>query len=70
MGGWNEGSAKYSRLAATPALRKQLGQNLVAFMKKWGFDGFDLDWEYPGSREGSNPQIDKVSLYTIINYNL
>ncbi|XP_011310399.1 acidic mammalian chitinase [Fopius arisanus] len=53
IGGWNEGSAKYSQMAAKPASRERFADNVVKFVKKWGFDGFDVDWEYPGQRGGS-----------------
>lgn len=61
MGGWNEGSERYSEVAADPKLRKNMVNSVVDFVNTWGFDGFDLDWEYPGIRDGSNPTIDKVS---------
>ncbi|XP_008210082.1 probable chitinase 2 [Nasonia vitripennis] len=53
IGGWKEGSAKYSRVAANPNLRKRFVENVVAFVKKYNFDGFDVDWEYPAQRDGS-----------------
>ncbi|XP_074029263.1 acidic mammalian chitinase-like [Leptinotarsa decemlineata] len=59
MGGWNEGSSKFSQVARNPELRKRLALNVLAFLKQWKFDGFDLDWEYPGFRDGSNPAIDR-----------
>ncbi|KAG5881304.1 hypothetical protein JTB14_016175 [Gonioctena quinquepunctata] len=59
MGGWNEGSSTYSRVAASEKLRTAMARNVVRFIEQWGFDGFDLDWEYPGSREGSHPKLDK-----------
>lgn len=53
IGGWNEGSEKYSTVASSSAKRKKLISDAVSFLQTYGFDGFDLDWEYPGSRGGS-----------------
>lgn len=53
MGGWNEGSERYSRVVRDPTLRYQLVTSLLAFVNKWTFDGVDFDWEYPAQRGGS-----------------
>ncbi|XP_049812389.1 chitinase-3-like protein 1 isoform X1 [Schistocerca nitens] len=53
IGGWNEGSATYSAVMNNAALRQKFVQNVVNFVKTYGFDGFDLDWEYPANRGGS-----------------
>ncbi|KOC59780.1 Chitotriosidase-1 [Habropoda laboriosa] len=53
MGGWNEGSIKYSQMASNPAIRSRFVQNVVNFLKTYNFDGFDLDWEYPNQRGGN-----------------
>ena len=53
IGGWNEGSKKYSEMAADSERRKRFVESSVAFCKEHNFDGLDLDWEYPGKRGGS-----------------
>lgn len=52
IGGWNEGSAKYSQVVSNDALRHKFVNNVVQFVKKHKFDGFDVDWEYPNQRGG------------------
>lgn len=48
IGGWNDSAGdKYSRLVNDPAARKKFTTHVVEFIEKYGFDGLDLDWEYP-----------------------
>ncbi|RZB39534.1 Glyco hydro 18 domain containing protein [Asbolus verrucosus] len=65
MGGWNEGSEKYSKVAADPEKRAVLVQSALGYVKEHGFDGFDFDWEYPGQR-GGDPDIDPANYVTIL----
>ncbi|KAK2709088.1 hypothetical protein QYM36_012939 [Artemia franciscana] len=48
LGGWNDSLGnKYSLLVNDPEARKKFVKNAVEFVEKYGFDGLDLDWEYP-----------------------
>ncbi|XP_066157317.1 probable chitinase 10 [Euwallacea fornicatus] len=48
IGGWNDSQGdKYSRLVNDPSARRRFIEHIVKFLDKWGFDGLDLDWEYP-----------------------
>ncbi|CAN7937947.1 unnamed protein product [Ixodes hexagonus] len=54
LGGWTDsGSDKYSRLCASAADRKAFVTDSVAFLKRYGFDGLDIDWEYPNCPQGN-----------------
>lgn len=64
IGGWNEGSSKYSDMAGNPGARQTFVSSVVDFLGKHGFDGLDLDWEYPTQR-GGRPE-DKQNFATLI----
>lgn len=65
LGGWYEGSEKYSDMARNPTYRKNFVESVVAFLQKYDFDGLDLDWEYPGSRLG-DPRVDKSNYLELV----
>ena len=48
IGGWTW-SKNFSEAAATPQSRDAFVTSCVDFMKQYGFDGIDVDWEYPVS---------------------
>jgi len=64
IGGWNEKSKQYSEMAESAAHRKTFIDSVIAFLPKFGFDGLDLDWEYPTLR-GGGPN-DKENFATLI----
>nr|SAY40524.1 Chitinase 3 [Macrobrachium rosenbergii] len=65
VGGWNEGSTTYSAMAADPAKRKTFVNSSIALLKTHGFDGLDMDWEYPTQR-GGNPE-DYTNFITLLS---
>ena len=64
IGGWNEGSTKYSQIAKDDGNRGKFVNSTVEFLKKHKFDGLDLDWEYPTKCVGS-PKDKKSFIYVV-----
>uniref|UniRef100_A0A8H7K5J4 chitinase n=1 Tax=Bionectria ochroleuca TaxID=29856 RepID=A0A8H7K5J4_BIOOC len=50
IGGWTW-SQNFASVAASEETRSTFAQTAVALMKDWGFDGIDIDWEYPASEK-------------------
>lgn len=41
-------------MASSDANRKKFVANAIAYARQWGFDGVDLDWEYPDASDKAN----------------
>lgn len=52
IGGWTDstdGSRKYSKLVASNAKITTFVDSVLTFLRTYGFDGIDMDWEYPST---------------------
>jgi chitinase len=47
IGGWTDSTGFYD-MAKTPQTRETFAKSAAAFARRHGFDGVDIDWEYPG----------------------
>ncbi|KAH8659414.1 endochitinase [Ilyonectria robusta] len=56
IGGWTR-STNFPSAASTATNRETFAKSSVAIMKDWGFDGIDIDWEYPGDDTDSANMI-------------
>lgn len=45
VGGWAAGGEVFSNLAADAGMTSTFVNSAVSFMKQYGFDGIDVDWE-------------------------
>ncbi|KAA0200407.1 hypothetical protein HAZT_HAZT002176, partial [Hyalella azteca] len=52
IGGWNDGSIKFSNMAGSALSRSIFVNSVVNFLETHNFDGLDMDWEYPTLRGG------------------
>ena len=58
VGGWSYNDiplqAAFEEAAKTPETRKKLVESIVSVATDYGFDGVELDWEYPNSASAEN----------------
>ncbi|WP_412055628.1 glycosyl hydrolase family 18 protein [Bacillus haynesii] len=67
VGGWTW-SNRFSDVAADPVARGNFAASAVEFLRKYGFDGVDLDWEYPvsGGLPGNSTRPEDKRNYTLL----
>jgi chitinase len=62
IGGWThndpgELQSRFGQVSATTESREAFAKSVVTFLRQYGFDGLDLDWEYPAAPDrGGNPE--------------
>jgi chitinase len=59
VGGWTYTNEKkhLDPVGASAAARKKFAASCVDFIKNYGFDGIDVDWEYPGVAQGDSRRV-------------
>lgn len=63
---WQDGG--FSVMASTEEGRKAFAKDCLNFITKWGIDGIDIDWEFPGiswSGHACNPAVD-IDNFTLL----
>ena len=63
LGGWTFNdpgptATTFSDIARSSALQTTFIKSLISFMSTYGFDGVDLDWEYPAAEDRSGRDED------------
>lgn len=72
LGGWSMNDADqptattFSDLAALTSAQKAFFKSLLSFMTTYGFDGVDIDWEYPVALERSGKAADLKNYPTFL----
>ncbi len=67
VGGWDY-STYFSDIASTSARREAFAQSCLDFILEHGFDGVDLDWEYPvsGGQAGNTNRPQDKQNFTLL----
>jgi chitinase len=65
IGGWTL-SGEFSDAAFSQASRTKFAKSCVAFIRKYQFDGVDIDWEYPGGGGGGRSRKEDTANFTLM----
>lgn len=66
VGGHGTGSRPFSRMVSSSSSRSHFIHSAAQFMDKHGFDGIDIDWEYPAATDRGGQKSDSENLVKLI----
>ncbi|MFC1784681.1 glycoside hydrolase family 18 protein [Candidatus Neomarinimicrobiota bacterium] len=65
IGGW-ETSNNFPQVSADPKKREIFAHWCVKHIKNYGFDGIDIDWEFPGYKQHNGTSDDKLNFTLLL----
>ncbi|KAF4251149.1 hypothetical protein CNMCM8057_006996 [Aspergillus fumigatus] len=67
VGGWDVGGKVFSDMVRFPGTRKTFIDSAISMMTEYGFDGIDIDWEYPAADDRGGAARDTANLVTFLS---
>ncbi|CAF0752708.1 unnamed protein product [Rotaria sordida] len=67
VGGWSARSKGFNAVLRSDNNRAKFINQTIAFLQEWQFDGLDLDWEFPGSRDRGASADSKIKFNILIH---
>ncbi|XP_078276467.1 acidic mammalian chitinase-like [Rhinoraja longicauda] len=62
IGGWSFGTIRFTNMVATTGTRATFIRSAVSFLRQFGFDGLDLDWQFPGFRDSPTEDRNRFTM--------
>ncbi|KAL4877577.1 hypothetical protein BJY04DRAFT_230539 [Aspergillus karnatakaensis] len=66
IGGWDVGGKVFSDMVRFPGTRSTFIDSAISFMEEYGFDGIDIDWQYPAAEDRGGASRDTANLVTFL----
>ncbi|RJE24640.1 chitinase [Aspergillus sclerotialis] len=66
VGGWDAGGKVFSDMARFPGTRNAFIKSAIDLMVTYGFDGVDIDWEYPAAADRQGLAEDTKNMVTLM----
>ena len=65
VGGW-EDSGNFPAVSSTPSTRETFAHSCLRQIRTFGFDGIDIDWEYPGYTDHNGTPQDRENFTLLL----